>query len=750
MQIRFTRLTATDTFSYRELDFKFDSGIHSIIGANGASKTSIFMTLCQGLFNRNPKGTKVDDVSNEITNKPYEIEVCFTKGTSEWKVINSKKTGTIRIIETTAEGKEHDRHLKRIPDNLKLIEDILGVNYATFVDLTYQSKTSSLNLLESTSDGDRKQFVGRMCHLDEVDADYSRIKELEKSYSDKKTGKLVTLGSQISNLNQCLQSIQEELAQVDTTELSERIASATSRMAEHTAESHNLSRAVKELTDREQAARESATAQTKLDELTRQLSLLPEIGLTMAELYARKQDWTSELSSRMQEVSRYNKLIKAAAEHQLEQDEIERCLEEINGMRLPDRDRQFCEKNLGALKDLKSSSGANSASIKVRIKELERSLGDGTCPTCKQSLPDKEALSESIKALTAELAEVSSKYDKATAAIPIWEGHVLTWAQYGQKQERVARLNAQLTPLSMSAEEATTERDKALSGQEEAQLKIAALNEDISATISRERMEVLIEAAARSRTESEPLDTLLEHKALVVSQHRTNEELRVKLASELRSAEAELERARDHNSLSRARKTLNEQVRESNFTLQAKIDHLQDELRTAEETAELLKTWLGILGPKGYRVRKINKFLGVFNTSVNKYALMITGGRIKIRFFMNEDGEIDFEVVDANKSIKWANWSDGEKARVRMSCLFAVLDILESSGASSFNTLALDEVFGALDAEGREGLFRVLAYLQGRGKSIYTIAHSDLALPMAYDTVIHAEKKQDGTTTITQ
>jgi len=119
--VNFTRVVARDCFAYKYLDFRFENGIHSVIGNNGASKTSLFLTLIQGLFNQNPKGTKIADVNNEITGQPYEIEIWFTKGASEWHVKNSKKTGEIEIYEEV-NGAKHKRNLKRIPDNLKFIE----------------------------------------------------------------------------------------------------------------------------------------------------------------------------------------------------------------------------------------------------------------------------------------------------------------------------------------------------------------------------------------------------------------------------------------------------------------------------------------------------------------------------------------------------------------------------------------------------------------------------------------------------
>ncbi len=58
----------------------------------------------------------------------------------------------------------------------------------------------------------------------------------------------------------------------------------------------------------------------------------------------------------------------------------------------------------------------------------------------------------------------------------------------------------------------------------------------------------------------------------------------------------------------------------------------------------------------------------------------------------------------------------------------------------------LDEVFGSLDEEGREGLFKVLAKLRNDGKCIYTIAHTPVIQAAMYDTTYKAVK-EDGIST---
>ena len=135
---------------------------------------------------------------------------------------------------------------------------------------------------------------------------------------------------------------------------------------------------------------------------------------------------------------------------------------------------------------------------------------------------------------------------------------------------------------------------------------------------------------------------------------------------------------------------------------------------------------------------------------MKKYADLMCNGKITCVFALSPTGEITFEITDEAKTQDITLWSGGETARIKIVCLFAVLEILEAMGSVAFNVLCLDEIFSALDQEGKEGLFKVLEYLKHKHKALYVIAHEELALDLMYDSVIKAEKLHDGTTRITQ
>ena len=234
--IKFTKITAADTFSYRKQTFQFEDGLHSVSGVNGSSKTSLFMALQQVLFNRNSKNCRVDDVSNNITGEPYEVEVEFTKGSDDYRVVNSRKTGKIDLFKN---GK--NIALRKIPEVLKQIQEILGCDYELFADLTYQSKESKLNLLDSSTNKGRAEFVNRILKLDELDTELTRLNDRRKSLEGK-NGRIAQLQDAIGMLEVSIAeevSVPEEVPEDESavvklrTELEELLQKQTSLSDEY-------------------------------------------------------------------------------------------------------------------------------------------------------------------------------------------------------------------------------------------------------------------------------------------------------------------------------------------------------------------------------------------------------------------------------------------------------------------------------------------------------------------------------------
>jgi len=742
--VEFTRVVARDCFAYKYLDFRFENGIHSVIGNNGASKTSLFLTLIQGLFNQNPKGTKIADVNNEITGQPYEIEIWFTNGASEWYVKNSKKTGEIEIYEEV-NGAKHKRHLKRIPDNLKFIEEVLETDYSTFVDLVYQSPKSSLNLLESSSDGERKKFISRVNRLDELDAEFDRMKEKEKGLAGKH-GKILMLQKQIELMEQGVVHPQPELGEVEVAELEDRLKQLWVEVDNLKAQQLELSRDRADLTEKLKKAVANQATQSKIQEIEAELRdfMSPDMSKEDAQWRATKlQEELRTTEAKLQEAQ------GVLARYQSAKPQIDRLLplrEDLANLETPEVELEFAEEQIGKLDNLRTQTQTTKAQKWSERLSLTTSAERGACPTCGHSVdPDqfKDRLSELSRLCDEEMALI----EKCEASLSKYRGIQKAWQEITRKTQELEKLEAN--------------PDTKINGNQ-AQLDVSEfadrkwrISENLQEVVAIGMEHLLFEqkqnelnrlrAEVGPAVEADPheLDEIDMATAEVTS-------MLVSVKNEVSQIDTEVTKAKDHNALARARKELNRQVEENNRDLLLRLDASRNELSQAESTLEDIRNWLGILGPKGYRVRKIDRFLRSFNILIRKYSEMITSGRIACVFYLDEDGEVQFTVTDSHKTVKWANWSEGEKARVKMSCLFATLEILEATGSSSFNVLCLDEIFGSLDEEGKAGLFTVLGYLKEQGRCIAIIAHSELALPMTYTSIIRATKHEDGTTSIQQ
>lgn len=629
--IQFITLTATDCFSYEKLEFDFRTGLHSISGSNGSSKTSVFMTLQQCLFNKNSKGCKVDDVNNKVTGKPYEIELTMDKDGVVYTILNSKKQGIIKI---TRDGSNIS--LKRIPDNLKMIQEILGTDFDGFENLTYQSKSSTMDLLDSSTNTGRSAFANKVLKLSEIDGHLSRMVEFKKELEGK-TGRIAFLEKSIENKVSSLGQLSEEKELIDTLKDERRL--------------QDLS----EL----------------LDGIVQKKALLESTLRNLEADLKKSLNYADQMKLKQRKEQQLKELVE------------------------PDKDLVECRDQLQKITTAHATRLAKIKTLEADIATMDKANRLGKCFTCNHGVAEGY-FDEQIAAIKAEVISHKEFVAKCVEGKAKYEGRIATWTTINNLKTDIDKLASAAPYVDIT--------DEALSAS------IEDTKEKLSETY-------------------ELHDTLKESRGQTLKT---------------------LNSAKEHNAMVRAVKELNVKIAENNGRLSLQIDSETKELMKCEHRLELIKTWIGILGPKGYRTAKIKTFLQALNSTMLKYSKLICNGRIQCNFFINESGEIDFSITDEAKVMDMALWSGGESSRIKLVCLFAVLELLEVMGSTSFNVLCLDEVFSTLDAEGKEGLFKVLAYLKGKSKAIYVIAHEDLALDLVYDSVIKAEKLPNGTTRISQ
>lgn len=161
-----------------------------LTGLNGNGKSSIALTMEEGLFNKNSKGIKKADILNRRSkDKFYYIEIGFRKDSSVY-VVSTKRAST-QTVTLTKDGEDISDHTAT--STFKKLESILGFGHEIFSQIVYLSNLNSLEFL-STTDGERKKFLISLLTLDK----YYKALEVFKGVSKEVSEELAGLKGKIS------------------------------------------------------------------------------------------------------------------------------------------------------------------------------------------------------------------------------------------------------------------------------------------------------------------------------------------------------------------------------------------------------------------------------------------------------------------------------------------------------------------------------------------------------------------------
>jgi len=163
--IKLKTLTFSNLFSYgsdNTINFS-DNKITQLTAPNGSGKTSIAMILQETLFNKNIKSIKKNDLLNRWSkSKSWSSSLDFDIDNVNY-VISVKRTGASTKIELKEGGVDISDH--KVLDTYKKIQNILGLDFEIFSQLTYQSSTDLLDFLKAT-DTNRKKFLINLFNLE--------------------------------------------------------------------------------------------------------------------------------------------------------------------------------------------------------------------------------------------------------------------------------------------------------------------------------------------------------------------------------------------------------------------------------------------------------------------------------------------------------------------------------------------------------------------------------------------------------
>ena len=157
--------------------------IVQLVGKNGHGKSSVGLILEEVCYNKNSKGIKRSDILNRhIDSTKYNIKLEFDKD-GDIYVIDTTR-GSAQSIKLTKNDLDISSHTAT--STLKAIEEVIGLDAASFAQLIYQSSASSLEFLTAT-DTNRKKFLINLLNLESYTKAHDIFKGLVKELSSSVT-----------------------------------------------------------------------------------------------------------------------------------------------------------------------------------------------------------------------------------------------------------------------------------------------------------------------------------------------------------------------------------------------------------------------------------------------------------------------------------------------------------------------------------------------------------------------------------
>ena len=190
--ITLKNLVINNMFSYgqnNEIDLNANK-ITQLTAPNGSGKSSVALILQELLYSKNIKSIKKADILNRYTkndtwsgkiefsvdNQDYGVEVKRTKNQSKIQFYQQNGSNTVDLTE------------HKIPDTYKKIQELIGLDFEIFSQLTYQSSTDLLEFLKAT-DTNRKKFLINLFNLEKY-PNIGEVIKMKLSESEKLSYKL--------------------------------------------------------------------------------------------------------------------------------------------------------------------------------------------------------------------------------------------------------------------------------------------------------------------------------------------------------------------------------------------------------------------------------------------------------------------------------------------------------------------------------------------------------------------------------
>ena len=128
--IKYKNLLSTGN-QYTEIDFT-KNRTNLIVGTNGAGKSTVLDALCFSLFGKPFRRINKPQLINSVNEKDCKVEVEFSIGKSDWKVVRGIKPAIFEIWKNDA---ILDQSSAALDQQKWLEQNVLKMNYKSFTQI---------------------------------------------------------------------------------------------------------------------------------------------------------------------------------------------------------------------------------------------------------------------------------------------------------------------------------------------------------------------------------------------------------------------------------------------------------------------------------------------------------------------------------------------------------------------------------------------------------------------------------------
>jgi DNA repair exonuclease SbcCD ATPase subunit len=731
---KFLHLKLLNFLSYKTLDISLeDIAYASVVGENGAGKSTIPQGIAWLLYGSSRFGNNKDSVVNDSAKTASgSLKLSDTAG-NVWRIERSWTTGkggggSLALWYQDASNPDGwtQFNSKLQLDAQNEINKIIGLSRDAFYSLVImdQSAYPGGTAFTATDSNKRREIltglVPELAIWKELESSTrANLKEANKEY-DGIQSKINLNIDQINKSKDREESIKIILEDLDEKEILKEQTEAQNTITE-------LNRAIGAATAGESGAIESKIETAKSNHKL----VISELNSRATKIDEKLADNNDRQTTRQKAVSKRDDYAQTIADIVGEEDDLVSALNETKSSITEELDIvERIEPKIKTAERRITEARSKKSELDERLAALGDGHGDGACWVCGSELSE-EKHSNIVSAAVAERDSVMEDIADIGTELEVLQDKLTNArAEISQNNTLLSRQNSKIESNNRTKEE--SQRLISLTEETIAELTAKILSQEEEDRLDKELTEIDAEIEKRrDEFEKVTLKVLREQLESVKNDNNTDD-----LKDQLDAVETKLDEVKfRHTKLERNRSSLDEAQRNT-AELNKENKRLNREAQEKKEQVDRLTKLAHATSAKGIPSILLDSILEAIEDEQNRILSSLSGANeMTVEFSQERENKNSGskEVLDIivhtsdGKSRLYESFSFGERVRLSISNLFAMIKVFNERSGGVVSTLFLDEPLGPLDKKKIPAFIDILRVAMNEGlvDSIFVITHDD-------------------------